>query len=123
MDLLELDDLNYDDLLDTPLGWEESVSWTRHDRQVLYATILKARSSAENRMTPSDVKIIVQNEYGLTFTFVGQDMSAMRQSWVDVIGVANRGEYWWKDPTVEVARPRRKKSRVDYEPIREVTAE
>jgi hypothetical protein len=48
-------------------------------------------------------RTVVQNEYGLTFAFVGQDMAAMRQSWADLIGVANRDGYWWKDPTVEVA--------------------
>jgi hypothetical protein len=72
-------------------GLRDLASLARHERQEIYAHILREKQTT---LTPGDVKLELERR-GMTFAFVGQDMAAMRL--MPFVSIEARGQYRWKN--------------------------
>lgn len=98
----------------TGVELRELGSLPRHERQMIYASILKESGHV---MTPSMIKEALENR-GMTFGFVGQDMAAMRLK--PFVKIESRGQYQWNEDFVgeiSLSSSSNKKSKVEVEDL------
>ena len=64
--------------------FEDLKTMTREERQTIYLQIMEKHLAKGEFISPRGMKKLLEEEYGQTFEFIGQDMTHMR-SWEEII--------------------------------------